>query len=59
MTSVLINAPVGYYICYKSGTGRTLAMSRSFATETWAQAYLERHGNVETMHVVRKEKENA
>ena len=64
MTSVLINAPAGYYICYKSGTGRSVAFDKSFATEKWAQAYLDAKGRDcdpptdfnQTMWVIRKDK---
>ncbi len=40
MTTVNVNAPKGWYICYKSGTGHSIAHAKRFSTEADAQKKL-------------------
>ena len=38
---VTLSVPVGWYICYKSGTGRAIAYSGTYATREAAERVIE------------------
>ena len=52
MSSIKVPLADGFYIAYKSGSGRTLAHSQCFETREAAQAVIDKHGLQWTMHVI-------
>jgi hypothetical protein len=54
MSTVDINAPTGWYITYKAGTGRSIAYGNTFATQESAQAVLDSLSQAcqDKMHVI-------
>jgi hypothetical protein len=67
MTRIDINAHEGWYITYKAGSGRSVAVGGAFKTKEDAQGYIDEMGKRvtpptdlnEIMHVVYRAVENA
>jgi hypothetical protein len=56
MSTVEINAPAGWYITYKSGSGRSIAYGQTFPTQEAAQKKLDSLSQAcqDKMHVVER-----
>jgi hypothetical protein len=56
MGTVNINAPAGWYITYKSGSGRSIAYGQTFPTQEAAQKKLDSLSQAcqDKMHVVER-----